>query len=239
MPPEAGVGPFDGRLETACASLGLTVSIDVRSRLLTYLSMIARWNQVYNLTAFQSADEMFTHHLLDCLAAIPSLDRWASGDQETLSVLDVGSGAGLPGIVLALVRPAWRVTCVDSVSKKATFIRQVKAELGVSNLQAVHGRVESPDTWEGRRFDLVISRAFASLADLIDMTRGILAEHGIWVAMKGALSGDERRNVPDDVEMFHVEQLKVPELDARRCLAWLRLRSTSLVSADTSRPTGD
>ena len=222
MPLDPGDTAFDDRLQAAAAALKMRLPSETRSRLLRHLSMIGRWNRVYNLTAIQSTEEMFTHHLLDCLAILPSIDGWASSRSSPPRILDVGSGAGLPGVVLALVRPDWRVTCVDAVSKKASFIRQAQAELAISNLDAVHGRVESAETWGDRQFDLIVSRAFSSLADFVSMTRQVLADEGDWAAMKGVLSPDERQSLPADIDMFHVEQIKVPQLDARRCMAWLR-----------------
>jgi 16S rRNA (guanine527-N7)-methyltransferase len=133
--------------------------------------------------------------------------------------LDVGSGAGLPGVVLAICEPGWQVTCVDAVAKKASFIRQVAVELGLPNLHASHQRVEA---MAGEAFDLITSRAFATLADFVNLTRGRLAPGGRWAAMKAHLAPDEREGVPADVELFHVEPLLVPGLDAARCLAWLR-----------------
>ncbi|WP_374564911.1 16S rRNA (guanine(527)-N(7))-methyltransferase RsmG [Ideonella sp.] len=139
-------------------------------------------------------------------------------------MLDVGSGAGLPGVVLAICEPGWQVTCVDAVAKKVSFIRQVAAELGLPNLQASHQRVEA---MAGERFGLITSRAFATLADFVNLTRERLASGGRWAAMKAHLAADEREGVPADVELFHVEPLTVPGLDAARCLVWLRPVATA------------
>jgi len=165
---------------------------------------------------------MLTQHLLDCLAIVPPLRRQlADPGQEGagLRVLDVGSGAGLPGVVLAICEPGWRVTCVDAVAKKASFIRQVAAELGLPNLHASHQRVEA---MAGETFGLITSRAFATLADFVNLTRERLAPGGRWAAMKAHLTSDEREGLPPDVELFHVEPLVVPGSDAARCLVWLR-----------------
>jgi 16S rRNA (guanine527-N7)-methyltransferase len=134
-------------------------------------------------------------------------------------VLDVGSGAGLPGVVLAICEPTWQVTCVDAVAKKATFIRQVAAELALPNLSATHQRVEA---MTGPGFDLITSRAFATLADFINLTRDRLAPAGRWAAMKAKLTDEEQAAVPSGVSVFHVEPLAVPGLDAARCLVWMR-----------------
>ncbi len=224
MPLEYGdPSRLDGRLEALAPSLGLTLTGSQRERLLAYLALIQRWTKVYNLTAVRNTGEMFTHHLLDCLAVVEPL-RIGAGEagQGALRLLDVGSGAGLPGVILAMLNPAWQVTCVDAVAKKAAFIRQAAAELALPNLQGVHGRVEGPDTFRAPEFDLITSRAFASIKDFTSLTRALLAPQGQWAAMKANLSQEERAEIPVDVDMFHVEQLDVPELNEKRCLVWLR-----------------
>ena len=224
MPLDSGDSSrLDGRLEALAPGLGLTLAGTERERLLAYMALIQRWTKVYNLTAVRDTGEMFTHHLLDCLAVVAPL-RKGSGEagQGALRVLDVGSGAGLPGVILAMLNPAWQVTCVDAVAKKAAFIRQAAAELGLPNLHGVHGRVEAAGTFRTPAFDLITSRAFASILDFTSLTRHLLAPHGQWAAMKANLSTTERADVPADVEMFHVEQLEVPELNENRCLVWLR-----------------
>jgi 16S rRNA (guanine527-N7)-methyltransferase len=213
---------LDEQLATLAPQLGLTLGPDDRRRLLTYLGMIQRWTQVYNLTAVRDPSEMLTHHLLDCLAVVRPLDEGTAGLSMPLRVLDVGSGAGLPGVVLAILRPDWEVACVDAVAKKATFIRQVAAELGLPNLRGIHGRVESATTFGAQQFDLIVSRAFASLDDFTRLTRRLLAPHGVWAAMKAHLAEEEGAGLGPHVEMFHVEQLQVPKLDTARCLVWLR-----------------
>ena len=224
MPLEYGApSRMDGPLEALAPRLGLTLTATERERLLAYLALIQRWTKVYNLTAVRNTGEMFTHHLLDCLAVVKPL-RQGTGDagQGALRVLDVGSGAGLPGVILAMLNPSWQVTCVDAVAKKAAFVRQAAAELGLPNLQGVHGRVEGVGTFRKPEFDLITSRAFASIQDFTTLTRALLAPHGQWAAMKANLSTEERAAIPADVDMFHVEQLDVPELNEKRCLVWLR-----------------
>jgi 16S rRNA (guanine527-N7)-methyltransferase len=135
-------------------------------------------------------------------------------------------------VIVAALNPAWQVTCVDAVAKKAAFIRQAAAELGLPNLHGVHGRVEDAATFRMPEFDLVTSRAFASIKDFASLTRHLLAPHGQWAAMKAKLSDEERAEVPADVEMFHVEQLDVPELNETRCLVWLRPRSGTVGGGD-------
>jgi 16S rRNA (guanine527-N7)-methyltransferase len=224
MPLENGApSRLDGRLEALAPRLGLTLPVSDRDRLLAYMAMIQRWTKVYNLTAVRDTDEMFTHHLLDCLAVVAPLRRGTAGAaQGTLRVLDVGSGAGLPGVILAMLNPSWMITCVDAVAKKAAFIRQAAAELALPNLQGVHGRVEAPTTFRTPEFDLITSRAFASIHDFTALTRHLLAPQGQWAAMKANLSVEERAAVPADVSMFHVEQLEVPDLNENRCLVWLK-----------------
>jgi 16S rRNA (guanine527-N7)-methyltransferase len=207
------------RLRAGVEALGLQVTAAVLQGLLDYLALLERWNRIYNLTAVRDPQQMVTQHLLDCLAAVPALDRHLK--DATARLLDVGSGAGLPGVVLAIMRPHWRVCCVDTVAKKATFIRQAGGELGLTNLDAVHARVEA---LQGPGFDVITSRAFASLADFTAMTARHLAPGGCWLAMKGKLPQDEIAALPPEVEVFHVEQLQVPGLGAQRCLVWMRPR---------------
>jgi len=214
--------PLADDLQRGLDELGLELSAPTQTQLLRYLDLIAHWSRVYNLTAVREPAAMLTQHLLDCLAIVPPLRRQlgeAGQGRAGLRVLDVGSGAGLPGVVLAICEPGWQVTCVDAVAKKAAFIRQVAAELGLPNLQASHQRVEA---MAGETFGLITSRAFATLADFVNLTRERLAPGGHWAAMKAHLAPDERERVPADVELFHVEPLLVPGLDAARCLVWLR-----------------
>ena len=189
------------------------------SQLLSYQTLITKWTKVYNLTAVRDPAEMMTHHLLDSLAVIAPLQR----QMKQGSLLDVGSGAGLPGVVIAVCCPAIRVTCVDTVAKKATFIKQVALELKLPNLAGLHARVENI----AQPFDMICSRAFASLVDFTSWSVGALAPQGVWLAMKGKHPTDEVAALPDSVEVFHVEQLQVPGLDAERCVVWMRRKSVS------------
>lgn len=146
----------------------------------------------------------------------------ATAERPPLRVLDVGAGAGFPGITLAIALPReWRphVVCVDAVAKKAGFMRQVAAELGLTNLDAVHGRIESLSLPAA---DVITCRAFASLADLVHLTARHLAPQGVWMALKGQLPDGEIKALPADVEVFHVEHLEVPFLPAQRCVVWMR-----------------
>jgi len=188
--------------------------------LLDFLDLIGKWTKVYNLTAVRDPAEMMTHHLLDSLSAIGPLLRHLqkTGLAQGASLLDVGSGAGLPGVVIAICCPSVKVTCVDTVAKKAAFIKQVALALKLPNLTGLHARVETI----AQPFDVICSRAFASLADFTQWSVGALAPQGVWMAMKGKHPADEIAALPADVEVFHVEQLAVPGLAAERCMVWMR-----------------
>lgn len=204
------------RLKAGVAALGLSLDETQQGQLLNYMQLIGKWNKVYNLTALRSADEMFSHHLMDSLAVIAPLRRHAAG--RSMRILDVGSGAGLPGVVIAICCPEFQVECVDTVAKKAAFIQQAAASLGLSNLRGVHNRVERL----AGPYDLICSRAFASLADFVNWSEQALAGEGVWMAMKGKRPDDEVAELPDGVAVFHVEPLRVPGLEAERCLVWVR-----------------
>ncbi len=191
--------------------------------LLDYLGLLQKWNKVYNLTAVRDPGEMMTHHLLDTLAAIGPLQRQTQGRE--LHLLDVGSGGGLPGVVIAIVCPQIQVTCVDTVAKKAAFIQQAAATLKLPNLRGLHARVESLNALSGQGYDVVCSRAFASLVDFVNWSRSAINADGVWMAMKGKHPGDELAALNTQaaaVDVFHVEQLHVPGLEAERCIVWMR-----------------
>lgn len=212
-------------LRDGLAALPLELTDAQCDVLLAYLDLLQKWNRVYNLTAVREPAEMLTHHLLDSLAAIGPLRRQAAG--RSLRVLDVGSGGGLPGVVIAIACPDMDVTCVDTVGKKAAFIQQAAAALGLGHLRGLHARVETlradPDGERGGNgFDLICSRAFASLSDFTAWSRAALCEGGVWMAMKGKHPADEIAALPPEVTVFHVEPLVVPGLDAERCIVWLR-----------------
>ncbi len=214
------------QLGKAATSLGLNLDVAQQGALLEYLALIQKWTKVYNLTAVRNPDEMLTHHLLDSLAVIAPLQRQLAvlkeqgvvGDKPRL--LDVGSGAGLPGIVIAICCPHITVHCVDTVAKKAAFIQQVAVTLKLPNLRGIHARVESLT----EPYDVVSSRAFASLVDFTTWSEKALAAQGVWMGMKGKHPVDEMSALPASVEVFHVEQLSVPGLDAERCIVWMRKR---------------
>jgi 16S rRNA (guanine527-N7)-methyltransferase len=201
-------------------ALQLQLSDTQVGQLLDYQAMIAKWTKVYNLTAVRDPAEMMTHHLLDSLAAVPALQRHlhGAGLGQGSRLLDVGSGAGLPGVVIAICCPQVAVTCVDTVAKKAAFIKQAALALKLPNLAGLHARVESIS----EPFDVICSRAFASLADFTAWSAGALAQQGVWMAMKGKHPNDELPDLPRNIAVFHVEQLQVPGLQAERCILWLR-----------------
>ncbi len=206
----------EDRLRTAAAELGLELADAQVDQLLAYLALIAKWNKVYNLTAVRDPDEMLVQHLFDSLAAVGPLRRHTDG--RAIRLLDVGSGAGLPGTVIAICCPEVAVECVDTVGKKAAFIQQAAAQLQLPNLRGVHDRVENLTG----PYDVICSRAFASLPDFATWSEGALAERGVWLAMKGKQPEAEIADLPGTVEVFHVEQLRVPELSAERCIVWMR-----------------
>jgi 16S rRNA (guanine527-N7)-methyltransferase len=203
-----------GFLLARAAELRLELSAAQATLLLAYLDLIAKWTKVYNLTAVRDPAEMMTHHLLDSLAVIVPLQRHMTQGR----LLDVGSGAGLPGVVMAICCPEIAVTCVDTVAKKATFIKQVALELRLHNLTGLHARVETI----AQPFDVICSRAFASLYDFTNWSANALAPAGVWMAMKGKHPVDELAALPVTVNVFHVEQLQVPGLGAERCVVWMR-----------------
>ena len=215
--------PLEEGLRAGQLALSLPLDDAQIGRLLDYLELIQKWTKVYNLTAVRDPAEMLTHHLLDSLAAIAPLRRQvaampALAGQTKFKLLDVGSGAGLPGAVIAICCPEFAVDCVDTVGKKAAFIQQVAVTLKLPNLRGVHARVESLT----EKYDVVSSRAFASLVDFTTWSVDALAEQGVWMGMKGKQPADEMAALPLSVEVFHVEQLVVPGLDAERCMVWMR-----------------
>ncbi|MBC7941190.1 MAG: 16S rRNA (guanine(527)-N(7))-methyltransferase RsmG [Chitinophagaceae bacterium] len=208
-------------LEHIADELGLALTQYETVALTRYVALLHRWNGSFNLTSVRSVDAMGIRHLADCLAVVPPLRRvFPSGRGR---MLDAGSGGGLPGVVLAICDSGWDVTCVDAVAKKVAFVRQAAGELGLTHVHALHGRVEA---LELPRFDLITSRAFASLSDFVTLTRHLLSDRGVWLAMKGKRPDDELLALPEDIDVFHVEPLQVPALDEERCLVWMRIKST-------------
>jgi 16S rRNA (guanine527-N7)-methyltransferase len=209
----------EAALRAGLAELHLSLSDAQVQGLLDYQNLIGKWNKVYNLTAVRDPAEMLTHHLLDSLAAVAPLQKHLQGrGLSAASLLDVGAGAGLPGVVLAICCPTLAVTCVDTVGKKAAFIKHVALALGLPNLTGLHARVETIT----QPFDVICSRAFASLADFAGWSQAALAKGGVWMALKGKHPAEELAMLPPGVAVFHVEPLVVPGLDAERCIIWLQ-----------------
>lgn len=201
------------KLAEGIAALGLTLPAGAEEKLVAYLALLAKWNRVYNLTAIRDPNELVTHHLLDSLAVLPELQKSAPAGRH-FRLADVGSGAGLPGLVLAIARPDWSLVSIEAVDKKAAFQRQAMIELGLANVSIHCRRVEDVE----ERFDAVISRAFASLADFARMA-GHLADT-LW-AMKGGYPADEIAALPPDWRVAASHRLAVPGLDAERHLLQL------------------
>ena len=212
---------LDAALRSGVAQLGLVLTEDQIAQLLGYLDLIQKWTKVYNLTAVRNPEEMLTHHLLDSLAVVAPLRLQLLAQRAVdrdIRLLDVGSGAGLPGVVIAICCPELVVHCVDTVAKKAAFIQQVALQLKLPNLRGIHARVESLTD----RYEIISSRAFASLMDFTNWSGAALTEQGVWMAMKGKHPEEEIAALPAGVEVFHVEPLVVPGLGAERCLVWMR-----------------
>jgi 16S rRNA (guanine527-N7)-methyltransferase len=200
------------QLAAGVAALGLDVGAEQQEKLLAYLQLMAKWNRVYNLTALRSPQEWVTHHLLDSLSVLPHI--------RGSIVVDVGSGAGLPGLVLAIVQPDWQVVSVEAVDKKAAFQRQVAAELALANVRVEGRRVEEVVLEGGA--DTVVSRAFSSLKDFVNLTRHLLKSDGRWTAMKGKYPAEEIAALPIDLQVQEVVELHVPGLNAERCVVQMK-----------------
>jgi 16S rRNA (guanine527-N7)-methyltransferase len=195
-------------LERGCAALGLKLRAEQLDEFERYLDLLEKWNRVYNLTAIRSRARMVTHHLLDSLAVLPHL--------KGPRVLDVGSGAGFPGIPLAIASPDLQVTLLDSSHKKAAFLRQAVAELGLANASVEAQRVESWRT--SARFETIVSRAFSELGELVTACGRLLAPGGIIAAMKGVYPREEIERMRPGFRVVNVVKLAVPGLDAERHL---------------------
>jgi 16S rRNA (guanine527-N7)-methyltransferase len=212
---------FSTLLTEGCAELGLPISTTQVGLLTAYTELLLQWNAVHNLTSLRDANQALPAHILDSMAVVRPLVRHADG--RDLRVVDVGTGSGLPAVVLAVMLPTWRITAVDAVAKKIAFVRQVAGRLAVPNLLAVHSRVESLEP--NPPFDVAVSRAFGSLQVFVNVTRALLREGGAWAAMKGKPPDDEIAVLDRDLQTFHVEPLHVPGLNAQRCLVWIRAAS--------------
>lgn len=210
------------QLEQGAAQLGLHLTVEQFDKLMAFLDLLQKWNKVYNLTSVRDPQEMMSLHMLDSLAAVPALQRHVASlgkaAGERTRQLDVGSGGGLPGVVFAICCPEVDIDCVDTVAKKAAFLQQAAVSLKLPNLKGIHARVE---TLKGP-YEVVSCRAFASLIDFTTWSRRAIADNGIWFAMKGKHPQDEIDALGKGVQVFHVEPLQVPGLDAERCIVWAK-----------------
>ncbi|MCC5791237.1 MAG: 16S rRNA (guanine(527)-N(7))-methyltransferase RsmG [Legionellaceae bacterium] len=193
---------LEQRLRSGITQLGLELDT---CRLMAYLALLHKWNKTYNLTAIRDPADMLVKHLLDSLAIIP----FVQGER----ILDVGTGAGLPGIPLAIARPDWKLTLLDSNGKKIRFLRAVRRELALQNIDIVQSRVESYHP--PHSFATVVSRAFAELAQMLSLSTHLLAEEGIWLAMKARVPEAELAAIP---YMWTQHHYQVPTLDSERCV---------------------
>jgi len=211
-------------LRDGASALNISLTDAEAARLVDYGALLMKWGKVYNLTAVRDPSGVLTHHLLDSLAVVLPLRREMEvRGWERIRLLDVGSGAGLPGAVIAVLCPNVDVTCLDAVAKKMAFVQQVAAELKLPNLRGLHARVEAVTD----SYDVISSRAFASLQDFIAGSANAIRAEGLWLAMKGRKPDDEIECLKANAEVFHVEQLNVPGLNAERCIVWLGKRSAA------------
>ena len=214
-----------GLLAQIALELVLELTPQQSATLVEYAQLLRRWNRVHNLTAGDSNSDLLTHHLLDCLAIIRpverALARFATGllPGRPVHFLDAGSGAGLPGIPLAVARPNWHGVLVDAVEKKCAFLLQARLELRLNNIEVRHARLETAAL---ATHDLIVSRAFASLRDFVTLTRPLLRPNGLWIAMKGRIPAAELADLPANVEAVDTSTLRVPQLAEQRHLVVLR-----------------
>lgn len=210
---------FGDRLSAALGQMGLSLDKEQQLDILNYLELIQKWNKTYNITAIKDPQQILIQHIFDSMSVVLPLQQRINPNQEAV-VLDVGSGGGLPGVVLAICCPEWQVTCIDAVDKKTSFITMVAGRLGLKNLRARHTRIED---YPANSADLVISRAFASLSDFANWSSHTLKQGGLLAAMKGHYFDDEVEEL-EATSSWQLDSwlpLDVPELDAERCLIWL------------------
>lgn len=214
MPPDLS----PAAIGAGAVRLGVELDEGQRLRLAEFGELLMRWNAVHNLTAIRRGEDLLTHHLLDSLALVPHLVRCTRG--EAVRVLDVGSGGGLPGIVLAVAVPQARLTLIDAVQKKCAFLTQAQLELRLDNVEVVHVRVER---FQAPLFDVIVSRALATLAQFVDWTRHLLKPEGCWLAMKGRTPAGELAELPPDI-VASLVGLNVPGLGEARHLVEMRIK---------------
>jgi 16S rRNA (guanine527-N7)-methyltransferase len=212
---DAGVSGLSELLDEGLEHLRLDLAKSQRQKLIDYVALLGKWNAVYNLTAIRDPRQMVIQHILDSLAIIRAISR-----RGPSTALDVGSGGGLPGIVMAIALPDWQVTLNDIVHKKSAFQSQAKLQLNLPNLSVVTGRVENlqPGVEVPGKFDVIVSRAFAELSDFVTLARHLVADNGrIW-AMKGVRPDAEIERLPSDARVVSIDRLQVPMLEAERHL---------------------
>lgn len=214
---------FSLRLDKALTELGLRVEPDVAQKLLAYIQQLQRWNRTYNLTALRDPDQMLVQHIFDSLSIVRPIQDYLEQHgkaADPIDIVDVGSGAGLPGVVLASVCSTWNISCIDAVEKKMAFVQQMSGVLRLPNLRALHVRVEKEPPLNA---DIVVSRAFSSLVDFVNLAGRHVREGGRIAAMKGKIPDDEiaALQAQSTWQVERIESLTVPELDAQRCLVWL------------------
>jgi 16S rRNA (guanine527-N7)-methyltransferase len=214
------------QLEQACVDLALTASNKQKNQLLEFLAQLLKWNKTYNLTAIRDPEQALIQHVFDSLAVIKTITEYFFEQQiKQATILDVGSGAGLPAVILGIMLPTSLICCVDPVDKKMTFVRQAVGILKLSNVEAIHNRVEN---LECGPYDVVISRAFASLEDFAHLAGNKVKTKGLLLAMKGKHPQEEIESLEKQTNWIveKVEPIKVPQLDAQRCLVWMKDKGT-------------
>lgn len=194
------------RLNTGLAALNIALSERQKEQLLAYRDLLLKWNGTYNLTALRDPAQVLSHHVFDSLSLLPFIEKAAS-------LIDIGSGGGMPGIPVAIARPEMQVVLLDANTKKTAFLQQAVIELGLANAEVVSGRAEAEDT---RTFDIVTSRAFAELKDFVGLTGQLVGAGGHWAAMKGVYPYEEIAQLPESVTVTQVARVEVPELNAER-----------------------
>lgn len=214
------LGQLQAKLAAGLGEMGLQLTQQQQQKLLEYVALIYKWNQVHNLTAVRDPLEMVTLHILDSLSLLPFLNGLFVDGKR---LLDVGAGAGLPSIPLAICLPELQVTAIDAVQKKVSFMRQAKAQLGLNNFQVIHGRIEQqkvPSKDMPEKFELITSRAFSEIGLFVKLTKHLLAEGGQWLAMKGVIPQHEFEK--SGIQPTEIKVLKVAGLDAERHLIVLK-----------------
>lgn len=210
-------------LDVALGKFNLNLTDRQKHQLLNYLDMLYAWNRVYNISGHTDKLKMFSHHLVDSLAVIKPLHDFClslpeSNNRKPIRVLDVGSGAGLPGVVIAICFPLYQVVCLDAVAKKMAFVQQALIRLQLNNATAVHSRMEEHRSI----YSIIVSRAFSSLQTFVSISDHCLDQDGCWMAMKGKEPMDEIRELDQTYKVFHVEQLIIPDSQNERCLVWIK-----------------